>query len=197
MKQGNNMINEGPGRVCVVEVSAACRKMAQGVKVVMNIWLWWLFLTGGIIWMLCVDMFLMSKLGRKPCEKRKFAVTGYFLYTDKHNMVWMYGGRGRSTGCGLVNLLSQEATSWLASLPGKPGRRGGGGEWTGRNHHGEKRLVCREWLGQTQKNEQGGWTFPTWETPCNAWHVSGLGRMGRENRKCNPQEINAYSFNHK
>ena len=49
MKQGNNMINERPGRVCVVEVSAACQKMAQGVKVVMNIWLWWLFLTGGII----------------------------------------------------------------------------------------------------------------------------------------------------
>ena len=49
MKQGNNMINERPGGVYVVEVSAACRKMAQGVKVVMNIWLWWLFLTVGII----------------------------------------------------------------------------------------------------------------------------------------------------
>ena len=39
------------------------------------------------LWVLCVDRFLMNKVGRKPCEKRKCAVTDYFLYTDEHNMV--------------------------------------------------------------------------------------------------------------
>ena len=39
------------------------------------------------LWMLWVDRFLMSKIGREPHEKRNCAVTDGFLLTDKHDVV--------------------------------------------------------------------------------------------------------------
>ena len=39
------------------------------------------------LWMLWVDRFLVSKIGREPRGKRKCAMTGGFLLADKHDVV--------------------------------------------------------------------------------------------------------------
>ena len=39
------------------------------------------------LWVLCVDRFLMNKIGRSPREKRKCDVTDSFLCADRHDVV--------------------------------------------------------------------------------------------------------------
>ena len=81
------MINERPGRVCVVNFSSmpkngtGCESCNEHLALVVVSHSW------RNLWMLRVDRFLMNKIGRSPREKRKCAVTDGFLCADKRDVV--------------------------------------------------------------------------------------------------------------